>query len=355
MPPRLMLLSPDGKTLTTASLERDGSKDITVIKQWDLVAGKARVLLQRPTVEMLSLAFSPDGKSVIAGGHEVEGVTSRAIVKRCDLATGTERTLFKGTGQIKCVAWSPDGQMVAAVIHDLLIRVWDAHSGEVRFNLRAGNGTSVARFVGFTRDGKMLITAGRDANQPNTLIRRWSLATETELPPLRDNLDLADVPVLSPDGRMLLTTTWERNSSGTKLVAKLWDLPAGKERGRLPVASAMSPVFTFAPDGLTLASASGEGRLILWETATIHKRHEMEMPGPVSGLAFLPEGRHLLTSNGNGTLYVLRLPELPKPAALPVAANSPLPVHPAPWKPEPLRPLPEGKVSPTPARELPEP
>jgi hypothetical protein len=35
---------------------------------------------------------------------------------------------------------------------------------------------------------------------------------------------------------------------------------------------------------------------------------EWRLPGPVYDLAFASDGRHIATANGNGTVYILRLP-----------------------------------------------
>jgi hypothetical protein len=63
----------------------------------------------------------------------------------------------------------------------------------------------------------------------------------------------------------------------------------------------------FSPDGRTLAAAGLGGQVSLWETATGKKYREWQLPGPVHRLAFLEDGRHLVTANENGTFYVLRL------------------------------------------------
>jgi hypothetical protein len=57
-----------------------------------------------------------------------------------------------------------------------------------------------------------------------------------------------------------------------------------------------------------LATADAGGRIVLRDGTSCAKRHEWQLPGEVNRLAFFPDGRHLATANGNGTVYVLRLP-----------------------------------------------
>jgi WD40 repeat protein len=66
----------------------------------------------------------------------------------------------------------------------------------------------------------------------------------------------------------------------------------------------------FSPDGGTLATASWNGKVRLWDAVTGEPGRTISL-GPAGGvilsLAFTPDGRHLVTGNYNGTIYVLRL------------------------------------------------
>jgi hypothetical protein len=42
-------------------------------------------------------------------------------------------------------------------------------------------------------------------------------------------------------------------------------------------------------------------------TPEASKQTKIALPGPVQALTVAADGRHLVTANGNGTLYVLRL------------------------------------------------
>ena len=62
------------------------------------------------------------------------------------------------------------------------------------------------------------------------------------------------------------------------------------------------------PDGKTAASVDDRDRVTVWDTTTMQKRWEWRAPGRVLAVALSPDGEHLATANGNGTLYLLRLP-----------------------------------------------
>jgi len=69
-----------------------------------------------------------------------------------------------------------------------------------------------------------------------------------------------------------------------------------------------------APDGLTFATGSSDGRVIIWETATLAPQREWTVPTHVPTVQFAPDGRHLLLGYANGVIEVLRLATVPATA-----------------------------------------
>src|SRR5262249_29834593 len=63
----------------------------------------------------------------------------------------------------------------------------------------------------------------------------------------------------------------------------------------------------FSAGGKRFAASGAFGVVWVRETATGKLVREWKLPGCVYRVAFLPDGRHLVTLNGNGTAYVLRL------------------------------------------------
>ena len=75
-------LSPNGKTLATAGLDR-------VVKLWDLATGKELACMDGHRGFIASLTFSPDGRYVISGGYD--SLVGQFPVDQSSLKNGSKR------------------------------------------------------------------------------------------------------------------------------------------------------------------------------------------------------------------------------------------------------------------------
>src|SRR5581483_3113653 len=146
-------------------------------------------------------------------------------------------------------------------------------------------------------DNKTVAFAGNDAN-----LRIWDIASGQEMRqfrlPTNGNVTLS----FSPDSRVLVAAI----SSSPKVF--VWDLsrvetlPLELEGHKKNLTAAR-----FAPDRKLLASAGEDGLVVLWDLAAGKVSRSWTLPGPAQDLAFAPDGHHIATANGNGTVYMLRL------------------------------------------------
>ncbi|MFJ3617644.1 helix-turn-helix domain-containing protein [Streptomyces iakyrus] len=116
--------------------------------------------------------------------------------------------------------------------------------------------------------------------------------------PLRKRLVNGNGPVqvvaLSPDGRTLAT-----HSGDGKM--RIWDLPGGRLRHTAGTGHNGSEVAAFSPDGRSLAVATSGGtgaKVSLWDPVTGRKLRTFAVPdGSVRGMAFSPDGRAVAVSS----------------------------------------------------------
>lgn len=268
--------SPDGRFLAWSG---GGSP----IRLYDIAAQRFRDL--SPTFsEVASVeAFLPDGKTLLTVD------LSAAKVQLWDIESGKERRSFSAYPKKKpphrvvwqCpyanrrVALSPDGKTLAIgdMDRDLPVGLWDMATGKLSHKLNAR------------------LTSVNDALEKVLRVEIGHLAR----PRIDGYMSSHNGLTFSPDGRFVVT--WSENPfarSPTDHVA-VWDAATGRAVTKLltdrPIGAGS---VAFAPDGRTLATASADGVIRLWETATWKVRAEFRgHRDRITALAFGPDGRLL--------------------------------------------------------------
>jgi len=214
-----MVFSADGKRLISVEVGGLGLwyRSKGVLKIWDLTAGKDIVTV-RENVSFDSAALNADGKTIALACGD-------GIVRLYDAITGQATGMRKGhTSIVVSVAFTGDGQHLLSAGSDGLIQVWDtANTPENR--VLHGN-DRVALAVAFSSDGKKLATGGGEfltINQDKKpgVVEVWDASSGERLHRLEGHTDAVTQVGFTTDGKRLVSASGD----GT---ARVWDLQTGK-------------------------------------------------------------------------------------------------------------------------------
>ncbi|MGD0089819.1 MAG: protein kinase [Planctomycetota bacterium] len=263
---RSVAFSPDGKVALS------GSDDET-LKLWDVGTGRALRTLSGHTDLVYDVAFSPDGKLALSASFNQP-------LKLWDLATGRE--LWKSSSDARGVAFSPDGKLALSGTWDHL-NLWDVATGrELRTFGRGLMG--IVPSVAFSPDGKMALSGSAD----NT-VRLWEVVTGRELRTFSGHTKIVGRVAFSHDGKLVLSASEDKT-------VRVWDMATVPEVRTFGTGTRTRGAFS--PDGKLALSGSEDKLLKLWDVATGRELRTFRgLAGPVSSVAFSPDGKMVLAAS----------------------------------------------------------
>ncbi len=326
-------VSADGKRVVTG--------DHNMVRVWDAGTGLEQNLLRGKAPVFPNLAFSGDARFVLAAAAD-----SRGSIVRWQLAPNPETDVFQwqgsggtateaprvvplpdfrrfvsfGTG-IPLLRWNlatetvtniaanaygacvaPSGTRALTSQADGHISIWNLDSTKEIGTLASkgdpakGDAHRIIDVAVTPDERHALVLQG--TNSPR-MLRLFDMKSGKEVYRFQHDHPCGRL-ALSPDGQHFLTTDYDGALS-------LWDVHTGTWIRKIDMGPGLPELAAvFSPDGKLAAAVTGTGVSLL-EMPSANRVQDFPCPGPIQGIAFAPDGRHIAIGNGNGTIYLLRL------------------------------------------------
>jgi WD40 repeat protein len=310
-----------GSAVDSVAISRDGTLlasggEDTVIRLWNLKKTQLTDerlnpipsgILKGHTLKVNCLAFSPDG-SILASGS-VDGT-----MRLWDVKSGQEKARLKAhmigddAYSVSSVAFSSDGKLLASGGYDLTVKLWDVSTGKQLSTLHAAHAVNSIAFSG---DGKLLASGGMDRMQMGR-IKLWNVATGKPVAALEGHTAQDEIigELKLNDSREVTCVAFACDdktlgSASADKTIKLWDVGTSKLQATLRGHQARVSCVAFSPDGM-LISGGWDGAVILWDvnarkekTILKEKVREDGKPVQVYCVALSRDGALLATGGGS--------------------------------------------------------
>jgi len=209
-------------------------------------------------------------------------------------AAPTQIRQFNHGGPVYGVTTSRDGKTIVSCSTDQTVRVWDATTGQQRFQMNGHQGAVHA--VALSPDESFVVSSGADRT-----LRLWDVVGGRPLKQLATLDETMYSVVVHPNGQLVA-------AAGADRKVYLFDLITGAIVRTLEGHTDYIHCVAFNSAGTRLLSYGYAGQLRIWEPSSGQLLME-ERVGRIGNYAhYNADGSRILLSNGDGTARVFDVP-----------------------------------------------
>jgi eukaryotic-like serine/threonine-protein kinase len=266
---------------------------LDAVNIWDIRARKQLATLPKGGV---SMAFTGDGERLISASIGTVRIWRTSDWKE-------ERVLERNAAPISL---SPDGALLATFANREGVHIWDTKTWQEVKLLSFAFGP-----FAFSPDGKWIVADSRNGRAV------WPVHGDGAPIVLQNSTNLflpwhrtASIITFSPDSQQVIAPRNIPSPHGV-FVLNMWDAATGAETGVMPSDpervqhTGAITALAFAPDGRTLATASADHSIRLWDfQARSHRDTFHGHLNEVWAIAFSSDGQTVVTGGKDGGLKV---------------------------------------------------
>ncbi len=283
----------------------------TALRVWDVATGQ-QVLSLAEAGPLRAFAASPDGRWYAGSRAVGDGPDDwnakvlpgrpgpRTTLALWDARSGTRvATLGGQRAPVTALAFAPDSRTLASAgFLSSDVWLWHVPSGEPALLLPGVAEACSVEALAFQPQGRLLAIGSVDwmaAGEGDGQVLLWDLADREVVRVLRGG---ASALAFHPAGRRLAVCTLAHS-------VNVFDVATGELDAELLGHLDAVACVAFSPGGKWIATGGDDRTVRLWDAATGEERGEAELDTQVKALAFTPDGRRLITGNGNTSCYLL--------------------------------------------------
>ena len=239
--------------------------------------------------DVKGVAWSPDGTLIASVGGQTVEVWNASTGKDILLPPYSH-----DTKALKSLSWSPDGRSIASGSEDMMVHVWEVATGsDLSFSPYTKH-TKIVRGVAWSPDGQHIASGSED----NT-VRVWSATDGSDLPfsPYTGHSNFVITVAWSPDSRQIASASWDKS-------VQVWDASNGQTFHHLEHSGFVRAV-AWSKDGKHIASGGDDWKVYLWDAAT--GTLLQTYPGhtsSVQAMTWSPNGRYVASASFDKTVRI---------------------------------------------------
>jgi WD40 repeat protein len=317
-PIRSIAFSPNGQLLATCS-------DDQTVRLWAVHSGECLKVLSGDS-RIWAVAFSPNGQFLVTGSED-------RTVRLWNVSLGVCIRIFEGhASRVWTVAFSPDGQMLASGSDDQTVKFWEVNAGRCLKTLQGQNNWVWS--IAFSPAGNQLVSGTEDRT-----VRVWDVNTGQCCEVFQGHSGRVWSVAFSPKGDIVASGSddqtikfWQNHSSSAE---QDQGITVGRCLKTLRGQAGAVRRVVFSPDGLLLASNSGDSNVQLWDVSQLYAQPQAQAKpaalgrftasrdaewfsgqsvqtfeghnGRIFSIAFSPDGQYLVTGSEDQTVRLWRV------------------------------------------------